>query len=293
MRIEDRPKLASFSTLRLGGTGRVIYYPGSTRDLEQVMAREKDTQGRIIYLGAGSNTLFAAGEHNLALVRWNGTRGIEIQHAEQNEIVVRVEGNVRLPRLVGWCVSRGFSGLEPLAGIPGTVGGAVAMNAGSHGLEISEVLKSIRVWSPGKEEQDIPSSALNTGYREMKIPGRPSFLITAAWFVLQKSSKRLVKSKARDWFKRKLAVQPVLERTIGCIFKNMQDVSSGKVLDELGFRGRCLGGVCFSRKHANFLVHKENGSPEAAMELINSASQAIKREKGLEPELEIRIEPCP
>ncbi len=293
MRIENRPDLARFSTLGLGGLGRAVYYPETIGDLEEISRVESGMWGSCMFLGAGSNILFAPGEHDLGLVRWQGGQGISARDLDEGGVVLRVDGGVRLPRVLGWCAARGIAGLEPLAGIPGTVGGAVAMNAGSHGTQICDLLAGIRVWSEENGEEDIEPRQIKTGYREMRVENLSRFLVTLVRLRLKKSTPARVKRETKRWFARKRAVQPVLEKTAGCVFKNMQGESTGKILERLGFKGKCRGGVCFSELHANFLVRRGGGTSEQALELIDSARQAIKQETGTEPETEIRIKPCP
>jgi UDP-N-acetylmuramate dehydrogenase len=291
MRIYSHPSLAELSTLRLGGRARVLYCAEDVAELEEAVGMEGGIQERIMFIGAGSNILFSSGEHDLALVKWSGSAEIAATGSGQ-KVLVDVDGGIRLPRLLGWCAGKGLSGLEPLAGIPGSVGGAVAMNAGSHGREIGDLLESVRIWTPEGGEQHITAAKIRPGYREMGFPGFTNPLVTGIRLILRESTPKKVRSETKKWFARKKSVQPVLKRTAGCVFKNVGGQSTGRILDDLGFRGKCRGGVCFSGLHANFLVHEKNGTADEALELIHSARQTAREKKNINLETEIRIVPC-
>lgn len=292
MRIINRPSLADLSTLKLGGRARVLYCAEDVPELEEAVRLEGGIQERIMFIGAGSNILFSSGEHDLALVKWSGSADISATASGQN-VLLDVDAGIRLPRLLGWCAGKGLSGLEHLAGIPGSVGGAVAMNAGSHGREIGDLLKGVRIWTPEGGERFIPDTLIRPGYREMGFPGFSNPLVTGARLLLRESTPQKVRSETKKWFVRKKSVQPILKRTAGCVFKNVRGQSTGRILDELGFRGECRGGVCFSEVHANFLVHEKDGSADEALQLIDSARQAARKKKNIHLETEIRIVPCP
>ncbi|MFP4168896.1 MAG: UDP-N-acetylmuramate dehydrogenase [Desulfonatronovibrionaceae bacterium] len=293
MRVYSRPDLAGLSTLRLGGTGRALYLVESTADLREIFGPEKGKDTKIMFMGEGSNILFTPEAEELVLVKWAGTSSISVHEQRCKEVVVAADAGVRLPRLIGWCAENGLSGLEPLAGIPGSVGGAVAMNAGAHGVETGDLLTSVRVWTAECGEMDIQAAELSPKYREMGFPCPGSPVVVKAWFALRRTGAEQVKKAVRKWFVRKKSVQPVLKRTAGCVFKNPGPKTAGRILDELGFRGMRLGGVGFSRMHANFLVHEGGGTSEQALELIRKSRDAAWQKKGIRLETEIRIIPCP
>jgi len=184
----------------------------------------------------------------------------------------------------------GLSGLEGLAGIPGTVGGAVAMNAGSYGRETAEVLSRVRLWDAAGGLRWIGPAQWKAQYRGFVPTGCVApWLVLEAELVLTVATPEVVRAAIDANLAKKKATQPVSAATCGCVFKNPEGASAGKMLDELGFRGRSLGGVCFSAMHANFLVNEGNGTAKAALELIAMAREAVLGRFGVELELEVKV----
>jgi UDP-N-acetylmuramate dehydrogenase len=195
-----------------------------------------------------------------------------------------------LPKLVNWATKLGLSGLEGLAGIPGTVGGAVAMNAGSYGRETADLLARVRIWDAAGGLRWIGPAQWTAGYRGFAPQGCEAlWLVLEAELTLKTATSESVRSAVDANLARKKATQPVNTATCGCVFKNPEGGSAGKMLDELGFRGKGLGGMCFSAMHANFLVNEGRGTAKAALELIAKAREAVLGRFGVALELEVKV----
>jgi UDP-N-acetylmuramate dehydrogenase len=187
-----------------------------------------------------------------------------------------------------------LSGFEGLTGIPGTVGGAVAMNAGSYGCEIAPLLHSLRIWSPGTGLKNIFPGQWKFAYRYFGLTETEEiFFILSASFCLTSASSNGIRDSMRINFLKKKSTQPVLAWSAGCAFKNPSpELSAGKLLDEAGFKGKRLGGMAFSSMHANFLVNEGKGSASAAFELLDQAREVVQRRNGVRLHLEIKVLPC-
>jgi UDP-N-acetylmuramate dehydrogenase len=186
-----------------------------------------------------------------------------------------------------------LSGFEGLAGIPGTVGGAVAMNAGACGCETAPLLHSLRIWSPGTGLKNIFSGQWKFAYRYFGLTEiEEYFFILSASFCLTRASSNGIRQSMRlNYFKKK-STQPVLAWSAGCAFKNPSpELAAGKLLDEAGFKGKRLGGMAFSPMHANFLVNEGTGSASAAFELLEQARETVRRRNGISLHLEIKVVP--
>ena len=293
MRELPSPKLSTRTTIRLGGTAIAELVPESEDDLIMLPERLNQLGGEPLYLGAGSNIIAQEGDLPLVLVRPAFVQGPEFVGEENGIVYVRAGCAVPMPRLLRFCAQNGLSGLEGLIGIPGTVGGAVAMNAGSFGTQTCEWLETIRVYSDNKLV-DVQKKDLRYGYRSLQIFEKKSkFLVTEAIFGLTRASRGGIDKRMSFNFFEKKSRQPVTAKSAGCVFKNpAAGISAGKLLDEAGFRGKQCGGMAFSTMHANFLINEGRGRAEAALSLIAEAKEAVFRRTGHQLELEVRVVPC-
>jgi UDP-N-acetylmuramate dehydrogenase len=293
--LRSSPSLRELTTLRLGGRAFAEFSFSEEKDLEEVGRRIGETGLPVCTIGAGSNILAADGELPLLLARPRLMDTVEIAGEEKTtgKIIVRAGAGVRLGRLLACCASWGLAGLEGLIGIPGTVGGAVAMNAGSYGCESAALLHGLRVWSPDAGLEELGKGQWNFAYRYFELTKNTAyfFILSASFCLTPASSNGIRESMCLNYFKKK-STQPLLAWSAGCAFKNPSpSLAAGKLLDEAGFKGKRMGGMAFSPLHANFLINEGNGCPQAAFELLAKAKDAVRRESGIELETEIRLLP--
>lgn len=291
LEIHDGPLLARRTTLGLGGKTLAEIRaadPAGLEGLDDALAR---VGGRPLALGGGSNILAADHDLPVALVRLG--RGGEpevLPEVSPGKVRIAVWGGFPLAALVAWCGRRGLSGLAGMSGIPGTVGGAVAGNAGSYGRDMAGALCGITVWTPGGGLAEIGPERLSTGYRHFAIAGLEGFFVIArAILELEAGSEADVRREASEALAHKMATQPITAATAGCVFKNPEGQSAGRLLDMAGFRGKGMGGMEFSAMHANFLVNRGGGTSQAAFALIDAAREAVRSRFGHELELEVRV----
>lgn len=292
LRIVEAPRLASLTSLHLGGRALALAAFESAVDLEALPEAARRIGGRITPLGGGTNILAADGELPFLLVRC-GIGGVTEEAGEGGGTrLIRVGAGMKLPRLLTWCMKRGLSGLEGMAGVPGDVGGAVAGNAGAHGVDMGTVLRGVEVFTPDRGLRMLGRDEVRCAYRSfgLKDDGAPWFLITGAVLTLRRAEPESIRTAMRENIERKLRVQPVRSWSAGCVFKNPPEgLSAGKLLDEAGFRGKRLGGMCFSDRHANFLVNEGKGSADAALELVRSAQDAVRERFGIQLQTEVKL----
>ena len=286
--------LSSLTTLRLGGRAAVEFRLDSEEELD-ACARQIDSCGLPVHiLGGGSNILAGDGELPLLLVRPNFRQGAEILGEEGGKVIVRVGATARLPYLLARCAAWGLAGLEGLVGIPGTVGGAVAMNAGSYGCETAPLLHSLRIWSPDTGLKNISAGQWKFAYRYFGLTeiGEYFFILSASFRLTRASSSGIREAMRLNYFQKK-STQPLLAWSAGCAFKNPSPkLAAGKLLDDAGFKGKRLGGMAFSSMHANFLLNEGKGSASAAFELLAQAQEVVQRRSGIRLHLEIKVLPC-
>lgn len=288
MNIVDRPSLSRRTTLGLGGSGLAELQIQGDRDWDEALRIVDREGGAPFVLGKGSNLLADDGQLPFILIRLVGDEPQVLSQAG-GRTSVRVGAGFSLPRLLGWLGRRGLSGLEPLTGIPGTVGGAVAMNAGSYGQTLGEIMQRVQIMSPKQGAVWLDSEEVLLGYRHFD-PGLEEdvWLVTRVDLELTAGPPEEIQSGMRRWYRTKKRTQPVTARTCGCVFKNPgPELSAGAILDQCGLRGCRAGQVGFSELHANFLVNHGQGRSQDAFELLDMARDRARERFHVELELEV------
>lgn len=295
MREVRNPSLSAITTLGLGGTCSLELTVSSRDDLAAMDDRLRELGLPVYVVGRGSNIFGLDGSHEAVLVRPAFTDGPAVLGDETADggVLVSCGAGISLPVLLAFLREKGLSGMEGLAGIPGTVGGAVAMNAGSFGTSMAESLDSVEIWSGGRLVRLTPD-ACETGYRHFRPRGLAgSFLVVSAVFRLSRSTSQDVAAGMQHNFQMKKSRQPITARSAGCVFRNPAcGVSAGALLERAGFRGRRKGSVALSEQHANFLVNLGGGTSAEALALLEEARTAVRAMAGVELDFEVRFLPC-
>lgn len=295
MREVRNPSLSAITTLGLGGTCSLELTVSSRDDLVAMDDRLRELGLPVYVVGRGSNIFGLDGSHEAVLVRPAFTDGPAVLGDETADggVLVSCGAGISLPVLLAFLREKGLSGMEGLAGIPGTVGGAVAMNAGSFGTSTAESLDSVEIWSGGRLVRLTPD-ACETGYRHFRPRGLAgSFLVVSAVFRLSRSTSQDVAAGMQHNFQMKKSRQPITARSAGCVFRNPAcGVSAGALLERAGFRGRRKGSVALSEQHANFLVNLGGGTSAEALALLEEARTAVRAMAGVELDFEVRFLPC-
>src|SRR5437763_2896294 len=278
-------RFAELTSLRVGGAIDWVISP-KTEERAAAFVHELE-QSEIPWrpLGSGSNVLADDGEHHYVIVSLKGLRADPVFEGNR----VSVSAGYSLPRLCIDAARHGLSGIEGLNGIPGTVGGALWMNAGAYGQEIGTVVDTVRV-ARGGRVMEIPGSEVQWNYRHTSF--QEGEVLLGATLALQpddpqKISERMEKAKGQ-----RMATQPHGSRSAGCFFKNApaSSVGTGKMIDDLGMKGTRRGGAVVSPKHANFIVTQgEDAKAEDALALAEEIRERVKREHGIELEYEVEL----
>ena len=254
--------------------------------------------GRVRAIGRGTNVLAADTALPCTLVSLDRAKAPQLLEEDGADALVAVDAAMPLPKLLHWAAEQGYSGLEGLCGIPGNVGGAICMNAGSYGTETGDLVHEVSLYRPGRGVVRLPRQALCFRYRHFSCEAEPAspenhhgfFLVTGALFRLTKDAPEAITGRMNGVFEKKRASQPIAGRSAGCIFKNpAPGTSAGKLLDEAGAKGKTDGGMSFSTLHANFLVNNGTGTFAQAMGLIAWAKEAVLKHSGHHLETEVEI----
>ncbi|MEZ0329852.1 MAG: UDP-N-acetylmuramate dehydrogenase [Dissulfuribacterales bacterium] len=273
--------LAPLTTFHIGGKARLFLVPRTIRALEQALFLLKRYGQGYRILGNGSNLLIddAGVDMVLSLGGLNRYLAPQLQFAGGLEFIgVTAEAGVPLQRLLAWAVKNGLSGLERLAGIPGSVGGAVSMNAGANGMEISSIIDAVLFTFPG-ESQWYSREALRFEYRRLVPPD--DALVSAVRFSLMPYSISDLMCNVRMIMGRRRSTQPIGSRSAGCVFKNPEGDSAGRLIEMCGLKGKRIGDAQISSKHANFIVNLGQAGFGEVFELMVLAKETVFAQTGI------------
>jgi UDP-N-acetylmuramate dehydrogenase len=285
VRAERGKRFADLTSLRVGGAVDWVLSP-ETEAEAAALIDELDRHG-IAWrpLGSGSNVLADDGEHHYVILSLKALKSDPMFEGER----VSVSAGYSLPRLCIDAARHGLSGIEGLNGIPGTVGGALWMNAGAYGQEIGTVVETVRV-ARGGRVVEIPGSEVKWNYRHTSF--REGELLLGTTLRLHTGDAEEIRARMEQAKDQRMATQPHGARSAGCFFKNPPEsrIGTGKMIDDLGMKGTRRGGAVVSPKHANFIVTEgEDARAEDALALGEEIRERVKREHGIELEYEVEL----
>lgn len=285
VRAERGKRFAELTSLRVGGAIDWVISPETE---EQAAAIVDELQKAGIGwrpLGSGSNVLADDEDHHYVVLSLSEMKG----KVEIDGNLVSVSAGYSLPRLCIDVARHGLAGIEGLGGIPGTVGGALWMNAGAYGHEIGTVTETVRVAREGRVVK-ISGSTVQWNYRHTSF--KEGELLLGATLRLTPDDPDQIKARMDDAKSKRLASQPHGARSAGCFFKNPPagTVGTGKIIDDMGMKGERRGSAVVSPVHANFIVTEgENARAEDALALAEEIRQRVKREQGIDLEYEVEL----
>ena len=283
--VERGKRFAELTSLRVGGAIDWVISPVTEEQAAAIV--EELTEAGIGWraLGSGSNVLADDAEHHYVVLSLSEMKGEVVINGNH----VSVSAGYSLPRLCIDVARKGVSGIEGLGGIPGTVGGALWMNAGAYGHEIGTVTETVRVARDGKVVE-IPGASVQWNYRHTSF--KEGELLLGATLRLEFDDQEAIKTRMDEAKTKRLATQPHGSRSAGCFFKNppASIVGTGKIIDDLGMKGTRRGSAQVSPVHANFIVTEgENARAEDALALAEEIRERVKREQGIELEYEVEL----
>ena len=266
-------KLREYTTIGIGGAADRLVFPRSAAQVREVVVAEGRSGRPVQVLGAGSNLLVADSGVS-ATVLCTKKHLSKVVFLSDGSVVV--EAGVMLPRLAVLCALSGLSGMEPLSGIPGTVGGALSMNAGAYGQSIGELTEWVEVVDAEGEIHRVEARAIRFGYREAKYPVQG--IVVRAGFRFGAGTREAVFERMRQFNEKRRASQPWGEKTFGSAFRNPPE-GAGKareLLERAGMKGEREGDACFSEKHANFLVNLGRATAADVRRLLSRGQSAVR-----------------
>jgi UDP-N-acetylmuramate dehydrogenase len=284
--------MSKYTSMRIGGPADIFILPANLRDLE------------IVLKNRGSCPIWTIGEGTNLLVRDQGIRGIVISLKNcfksikrpvffksldgKEKAVIQVDGGVKLSYLAKYTARYGLKGIENLVGIPGSVGGSVAMNAGAEGSEVSHVLRSVKFMTLDGEIKTYSKNEMVFAYRKTTFPSKGGIVIEAE-LELEKGEINDIHREMDRYLSRRGSTQPLTMPNSGSIFKNPDGEKAGHLIESAGLKGFRIGAASVSIKHANFIVNKGGASAEDVMRLIKHVQTVVEKKSGVKLEQEIIV----
>jgi len=279
--VSDFP-MSRFTWLRVGGNANYAIYPSSIQQLTDLISFLSKMGYPWIVLGEGSNTIILDEGIEKAVIITKKMKAIEIK--DSGEIVA--EAGANMGTIMNRSVRKGFAGFEFAAGIPGTIGGGVFMNAGANDSEVKDVIKKVWLFIDGKEEV-VSRRELNFEYRKSNLA--EGAVVMKVLIKLDRGDRKLSEKKVKDYLDKRNKTQPIKMSNAGSIFKNPDSIAAGKLIEELGLKGYEIGGAQISELHGNFIVNRGSAKASEVLKLIDVAKENAYKLRGIILEPEVRI----
>lgn len=263
--------LKEYTTYKIGGTARVIIYPKNVDALVTLIKKLKATHTKFMVLGNGSNVLFSDNVYEGVIIKLDEFNDIEFVG---NKVVCGAGSS--LMKVAYQSIRRGLTGLEFATGIPGSIGGAVYMNAGAYKSDMGYVVSKIKVLTPKMTVITMVNRELDFHYRTSFLKKHKGYVCLEATIQLKKGNKEAIEQVVVDRKKRRLESQPLEYPSAGSVFRNPPDMFAGKLIEDLGYKGLVKGGAKISEKHANFIVNFKQAKAKDVKELIDFIKQVVK-----------------
>lgn len=279
--IKIHEMMSRHTTWRIGGPADIFFTPANRIDLEKALNFANVNKLPITIIGGGSNIL----------VREEGIKGLVINlcgikkvHFEGEKIIA--EGGVKLPVLAAQAAAQGLTGLEFAAGIPGTIGGAVVMNAGAHGGTMEDVVTNVVVMDYKGNIAQLNNSEMDFGYRSSRLKFE-QFIVIEVGFKLEWGNQQEIREKMEAYLSFRKEKQPWQYPNAGSVFKNPPGDSAGRLIDFIGAKGWQIGGAQISQKHANFIINRGGATSQDVLMLMGKVQEEVYKKFNivLEPEV--------
>jgi UDP-N-acetylmuramate dehydrogenase len=278
----DAP-MRQFTSIKVGGPADTLFFPKDADELRKLVRYAWRRSIPYFILGKGTNLVIRdKGVRGWVISLSQGLKKIQMDGEE-----IEAEAGLSLQRLVKFSIQKGVTGLEPFFGIPGTVGGGLAMNAGAWGVELKDVVKSASLMKEDGEVVEWPRRKLRFSYRKLNIPA--SWVILKGRFQVNKGKKEEILEKVKSYSEMRKRTQPLGYPSAGSIFKNPKEGPAGKWIEEVGLKGFRMGQAMVSDRHANFIINLGKATAEEVINLMELVERKTYEEKGISLEREVRV----
>ena len=273
--------LSKYTTYKLNAKGRVLIMPTDIDCLKKLINYIKKNNLKYKILGNGSNLIFVNEFYDGILIRLDSFSSLDI-----NDCIVSVGAGYNLMKLALKCSMMGLSGLEFATGIPGSVGGSVYMNAGAYNSDISSVLESALILTPDLDIIKYSNADFKFSYRTSILQGNHDYICLAAQFKLSHGDKDEIMELVNNRRERRFSSQPLEYPSAGSVFRNPQNDYAGRLIEEIGYKGKSVGGAQVSMKHANFIINRGGATGKDICSLISDIKDKVKDKYNIDLKVE-------
>lgn len=282
----DEP-MSRHTSLVVGGKADALVFIESEDQLVRIVRTLKAKKKDFFTAGNLTNVLIRDGGYRGAILLMSGLKEISCEPLQDNGALISAQAGAALMRVVSLSVTEELTGIEFCSGIPGSIGGAVWMNAGAYGREMKDVLQSITVMDADGMRKTMKRDELSFSYRKTYLPAET--IILGAKLKLEKGERSRIRERINEILQWRQEKHPLEFPSAGSIFKNLPGQAAGRLIEDMGLKGMAEGGAQISAKHANFIVNKKKASASDVLNLIELVKSKAKKEKGIDLETEVVI----
>lgn len=287
MQIRTQEPLKNWTTLKIGGPAKTFYQPENEEELSALIEQLNQKNEPMVVLGNGSNMLFEDEGFEGSVIQI----GAPFATVEKlDDQTVRVGAGMVNEDLANWLAKEGLGGFEFASGIPGTIGGAVMMNAGAYDREIKDVITSVRYLDESGTLQEKQADDLDLAYRHSWFTDHFGVIVSADFAFVPKDSDQIFE-KIKELHDKRWSKQPMDKASAGSTFKRPVNGYASAMIHECGLQGTSVGDAMVSTKHAGFLINDGNATCKDFLGLVEHVKQVVKEKKGADLELEVRFIP--
>lgn len=277
-------KLSKYTTYKVGGICKILIYPKNVEKLVELMEIINKYNTKYFILGNGSNVLFSDNLYDGIIIKLDNFNDIEFK-----DNLIRVGAGYNLIKLSLEASKRGLSGLEFASGIPGTIGGAVFMNAGAYSSDIKSIVKSVTVLTDDLKVVTLSNSEMKFKYRESILQKKRGYICLECVLKLNYGDKELLTEIIKDRKLKRKKTQPLEYPSAGSVFRNPDGMYSGKLIEDLNLKGYQVGGAKISEKHANFIINVGGARASDIKEIIDVVKAKVKDKYNINLRVEQRL----
>ncbi len=272
--------LSKHTTYKVGGPCSYMVFPKNVDELKKIVEIIKDNKMKYMILGNGSNVIFSSKKYEGTIINLKYLKDYKI---ERNKLTAY--SGASLPQIALFTVNNGYKGLDFAVGFPASVGGAVFMNAGCYGSEMSDVILDVTYLDENLNMHTIKNDKCKFSYRNSIFKQNKKMIIVSCTIKLTKTKEDL-KQLIDERMKKRIQTQPLEKPSAGSVFKNPEGTSAGKLIEDAGLKGKQIGGAKVSEKHANFIINEENATGEDIKKLVKYVSDEVEEKYNIRLETE-------
>lgn len=281
-RVDKNVNLSKYTTYRVGGVAKAFVYPKNVSSLITLLKILNMNNIKYKILGNGSNLLFSDDDFDGIIIKLDEFN--DVSFLSNNRI--RVGAGFSLMKLSLVAAKKGLAGLEFAAGIPGTIGGAIFMNAGAYKSDMGYVVQQVKVLTPDFRVITLENREMDFHYRTSYLQKNPKYICLEVVLKLAKGEREVIEEVIKERRKRRMESQPLEYPSAGSVFRNPEGYYAGQLIEELGYKGHRNGGAMVSSKHANFIINYDHATGKEIRDLILEVHDKVLEKHGIDMKIE-------